>query len=154
MDLKAILYRVEERLDALGLNARQASVAAGKPDAINNMRQGVKKGRTGVSLETLEALAPVLQTTVAWLAGETDEAPPTSASPQPSQPVTVSIDRVRRYVMAALRLVGTAEPDVVRLTELVIEGVSKLEDRPLSLGDESGQLLQDEIRDGKSRFRS
>lgn len=68
MELSKILERVEKRLGAVGLSASAASKAAGKTDAIQNMRRAVKEGgRVGVSTATLNALAPVLQTTAVWL---------------------------------------------------------------------------------------
>lgn len=68
MQLKDVLARIESRLQVLGLSAHAASLAAKKPDAIRNLRRAVQNGdRRGVTTETLNALAPVLQTTAAWL---------------------------------------------------------------------------------------
>jgi hypothetical protein len=68
MELEDILTRIENRLKAMGLTAHAASVAAKKPDAIRNLQRAVKNGeRRGVTTETLAALAPVLDTTAAWL---------------------------------------------------------------------------------------
>ena len=68
MELKDVLTRIESRLKALGLSAHAASLAAKKPDAIRNLRRAVSNGdRRGVTTETLNALAPVLQTTASWL---------------------------------------------------------------------------------------
>lgn len=68
LDLPEILARIDERLEAKGLTANAASHAAGKPDAIRNIRRAVESGsRKGVSIITLNALAPVLGTTVIWL---------------------------------------------------------------------------------------
>src|SRR5580658_1428941 len=68
MELEDILARVESRLQAVGLSAHAASLAAKKPDAIRNLQRAVKNGeRRGVTTETLAALAPVLETTAAWL---------------------------------------------------------------------------------------
>jgi hypothetical protein len=51
------------------MSASAASKAAGKLDAIRNMRRAVRSGlRDGVTMTTLQALAPVLKTDVAWLA--------------------------------------------------------------------------------------
>ena len=62
------LSRVESRLAALNLSAHAASLAAKKPDAIRNLRRAVQNDdRRGITTETLAALAPVLQTTAAWL---------------------------------------------------------------------------------------
>jgi phage repressor protein C with HTH and peptisase S24 domain len=67
--LNDVLRRVEERLKAVGLSAQAASVQAGlSKDAIRNMQRAVQqKGRAGVSTKTITALAPVLETSVAWL---------------------------------------------------------------------------------------
>ena len=68
MDLSDVLFRVESRLEALGLSANRASALAKKPDAIRNLKRAVQNGeRRGVTTETLAALAPVLKTTAAWL---------------------------------------------------------------------------------------
>src|SRR5580658_1217582 len=68
MELEDILSRVESRLEAVGLSAHAASLAAKKPDAIRNLKRAVKNGdRRGVTTETLAALAPVLKTSAAWL---------------------------------------------------------------------------------------
>ncbi|TDX65175.1 phage repressor protein C with HTH and peptisase S24 domain [Methylosinus sp. sav-2] len=69
MDLKAILRRIESRLKVVGLSESAASKRAGKTDAIRNLRRAINDGRrTGITTTTLAALAPVLKTTVAWLA--------------------------------------------------------------------------------------
>jgi phage repressor protein C with HTH and peptisase S24 domain len=79
MDLEDVLNRIEDRLTALGLSAHAASLAARKPDAIRNLKRAVKSGdRRGVTTETLSALAPVLQTTAAWLLSGAGEASPTT----------------------------------------------------------------------------
>ncbi|MGP8231518.1 MAG: helix-turn-helix transcriptional regulator [Methylovirgula sp.] len=68
MELEDILARVESRLQALGLSAHAASLAAKKPDAIRNLKRAVKNGdRRGITTETLAALAPVLKTSASWL---------------------------------------------------------------------------------------
>lgn len=68
MELPDILSRIEKRLTVLKLTPDAASKAAGKPDAIRNIKRAVKDGgRQGVSTDTLRALAPVLKTTPAWL---------------------------------------------------------------------------------------
>jgi hypothetical protein len=65
---KAVLLRIEERLALVGLNEWEASRrAVGHKYAISNMRRALKAGRSGITLRTLEALAPVLHTTTGWL---------------------------------------------------------------------------------------
>lgn len=70
--MENFLERIEERLRFLRISASAACVAAGlSPDAIRNLQRTAKQGKTpNVTLETLHKLAPVLQTTVAWLIGE------------------------------------------------------------------------------------
>ncbi|HXZ16015.1 MAG TPA: hypothetical protein VEH77_08620 [Roseiarcus sp.] len=68
MQLDAVLERIESRLKILNMTENAASLAAGKPDAIRNLRRGVRSGsRKGISTATLAALAPVLKTTAEWL---------------------------------------------------------------------------------------
>ena len=81
MQLKDVLTRIESRLEVLGLSAHAASLAAKKPDAIRNLRRAVQNDeRRGVTTETLRALAPVLQTSAAWLL-EGGPGPNVTASP-------------------------------------------------------------------------
>lgn len=70
-----ILDRIEQRLIDVGLSASAASVAAGlSKDAIRNIRRARAQGVVvGVNVRTVEALAPVLKTTKAWLLGEGGE---------------------------------------------------------------------------------
>ncbi|RUV07972.1 phage repressor [Mesorhizobium sp. M1A.F.Ca.IN.020.03.2.1] len=72
MELRDVVKRVESRLSELGLSAAAASTRAGlSKDAIRNMQRAAKDGtRQGVSTNTLAALAPVLDTNVAWLLGD------------------------------------------------------------------------------------
>ena len=78
--LADVLSRVERRLADLGLSAHAASMAAGKPDAVRNLRRAVSNGdRRGLTTETLTALAPVLRTTASWLLEGVGEGAPRSA---------------------------------------------------------------------------
>jgi transcriptional regulator with XRE-family HTH domain len=71
----ALKDRIELRLAATGMNASQASRAAGMSvDVIRNIRRGLSKSAGG---ETLIALATVLQTSVEYLLGQTDDPSPT-----------------------------------------------------------------------------
>jgi hypothetical protein len=68
MQPAAVLERIEARLKVLNMTENAASLAAGKPDAIRNLRRGVQSGaRKGISTATLAALAPVLKSSVEWL---------------------------------------------------------------------------------------
>lgn len=67
--LTDLVERIEQRLEAVGLKASAASRAAGlSEDAIRNIQRAARSGkREGVSTRTIAALAPVLETTEAWL---------------------------------------------------------------------------------------
>lgn len=68
--LRDILQRIEDRLAAVGLDPATASARAGlSKDAIRNIKRRADEGKEdlGVSTTTLVKLAPVLQTTPAWL---------------------------------------------------------------------------------------
>ncbi len=68
MDTPMVLARIEERLRPSKCRPMRPSRAAGAPDAIRNLRRAVKNGgRQGVTMTTLAALAPVLQTTAGYL---------------------------------------------------------------------------------------
>jgi len=83
----ALKDRIELRLQATGMNASQASKAAGmSTDVIRNIRRGLSKSAGG---ETLIALAGALQTSVEYLLGQTDDPSPTP--PQGSGPI-VAVD--------------------------------------------------------------
>jgi SOS-response transcriptional repressor LexA len=72
MDTKRILKRIERRLAAVEMSADAASKEAGKPDAIRNLRRAVEEGSDrGITVRTIQALAPVLHTTSSWLLEET-----------------------------------------------------------------------------------
>lgn len=70
MDLTVILQRIEQRLAVLGLSPDAAARQAGVPDAIRNIRRAIRKGKGGITAQTLSKLAKELQTTSAWLMGE------------------------------------------------------------------------------------
>jgi hypothetical protein len=143
MELAEILARIESRLSAVRLSASKASLKAGKPDAIRNMRRAVKEGRQGsVTVETISALAPVLRTTVEWLLTgqgkqEADEllelVPADKLNPLTDAEVTIAVawafqaleDGITetearilaRAVVRAIRMPDTPEPDKRRLIE-------------------------------------
>lgn len=63
--------RVMERLEARGLSARAAALKAGLSDSAV---RGIIRGRSpGAQMRTLNALAPVLGVSVAWLMGQTTD---------------------------------------------------------------------------------
>ena len=67
MHLEEIANRINQRLEALGITALEAEGRAGRRDAIRNMRRAVARGKGGVTMRTIDALAPALSTTSEWL---------------------------------------------------------------------------------------
>lgn len=65
MNISAVLQRIDERLEALGMSQDRASKLAGHADAIRNMRRG-----KGMHARTLNAIARVLEVSPAWLMGD------------------------------------------------------------------------------------
>ncbi|WP_081504250.1 S24 family peptidase [Sphingomonas sp. PAMC 26621] len=64
-----LIDRIDERLNALGVSDRKASLTAvGKPDLIRDIRRGARP-----LASRLQALAGVLETTVDYLQGTTDQ---------------------------------------------------------------------------------
>lgn len=61
--MQDVLQRIEERLSALGLTARAASLKAGlSADAIRNLQRAVEKGgRKGVTTRTINQMARDLE---------------------------------------------------------------------------------------------
>jgi hypothetical protein len=79
-DMQALVDRIEERLAALNLSDRKASInAIGKPDLVRDIRRGVEP-----RYARLKALADVLDTTTDYLWGESDisRAEPATDAPQ------------------------------------------------------------------------
>jgi transcriptional regulator with XRE-family HTH domain len=67
MHLQDIVNRIDQRLESLGISALEAERRAGRRDAIRNMRRAVARGKGGVTMRTIDALAPALSTTSEWL---------------------------------------------------------------------------------------
>lgn len=67
MHLQEIVNRIDQRLESLGISALEAERRAGRRDAIRNMRRAVARGKGGVTMRTIDALAPALSTTAEWL---------------------------------------------------------------------------------------
>ena len=67
MHLQEIVNRIDQRLESLGISALEAERRAGRRDAIRNMRRAVARGKGGVTMRTIDALAPALSTTSEWL---------------------------------------------------------------------------------------
>ena len=67
MHLQEIVNRIDQRLESLGISALEAERRAGRRDAIRNMRRAVARGKGGVTMRTIDALAPALSATPEWL---------------------------------------------------------------------------------------
>ena len=67
MHLQEIVNRIDQRLESLGISALEAERRAGRRDAIRNMRRAVARGKGGVTMRTIDALAPALSSTPEWL---------------------------------------------------------------------------------------
>lgn len=68
MNSRNLLALIDERLKAVGLKQTPAAKLAGKPDVIRNLRRAVAEGREyKIGNDTLEALAPVLKTSLMTL---------------------------------------------------------------------------------------
>lgn len=72
MDMKALVDKIDQRLEALGLTAAEASKrATGSADTIRNWKRAASQGASGgATLKTLEPIARVLETDVASLVGK------------------------------------------------------------------------------------
>lgn len=70
-DGRAVLRRIDKRLKALGLTDNKAGTKAGSRDLVRSIRRQIGDGKQrGVSTQSLERLAPVLETTAEWLLSE------------------------------------------------------------------------------------
>ena len=69
MDMKALVQRIDQRLEALGLSAAEVSTrATGSPDTIRNWKRAAARGiKRGATVQKLEPIARVLGTKVSWL---------------------------------------------------------------------------------------
>lgn len=105
-----ILGRIEKKLQETGLSASAASLAAGlSKDAIRNIRRAKLQGiDAGVNVRTIEALAPVLKTSKAWLLGENDQQQETSDDHIPLFEMA-ELPRRRQDVLSGI--VGAAAKD-------------------------------------------
>lgn len=122
LNLPEIVARIDERLKKVGLSATAASKRAGKPDAIRNMRRAIKSGdRDGVSTKTLQALAPVLETTAAWLTADGPDPSADDSSQTPELEPELILDLVRRHSQI---LVGQSGPELaVKWLDTLIRAV-------------------------------
>ena len=102
MRLDLIYQRIEQKLVEKGLSASAASKRAGKTDAIANIKRALRapERRSSVNLSTLQALAPVLGVSVAWLITGSDDGSGSDSEPERS--------------IAALNVVGEVAAGVWR----------------------------------------
>lgn len=82
---KLLIERINDRLQALGLSQREASLKAGlDAGAIRDLRR--RGEHASMRGDTLAKLARALETSVGWLSGEADDEPVVDESPPPSAP--------------------------------------------------------------------
>jgi SOS-response transcriptional repressor LexA len=99
--IERILSRIEKRLEETGLSAAGVSKAAGKPDAIRNIRRAVDAGKDyQISAGTLTALAEQLGMSAAELMGE--DGPALAMNMTAGLSVAVLSIPVRGYVQAGM----------------------------------------------------
>ncbi len=131
----ALLDRIDQRLKALNLTRRAAEMKAfGKPDAIRNWSR--KDKNVLPRMDTLALLAPVLETTAAWLMYGDDTPAKKSLissfdpdAPEPMDPDWEAGDKAAAYFNGGLHYNGTvagASPEI-----------------PAAAGAGQGQVLED-----------
>lgn len=68
MTIKDIYSRIIRRMEAVEMTELAVGDAAGKREAVRNIRRRIEAGKSaGVNVSTIEAIAPVLKTSVSWL---------------------------------------------------------------------------------------
>ena len=133
MELAAILRRVEERLQVLGISAREVARRAGKPRVIPNLRRAVKDGtRAGISTGTLSALARALEVRQEWLLTGDGHAPAPPGGAEQGLPAAEAVTLISWVLQVACGLA----PDEARIAaRAVLRAFRTREDRqgaPLS----------------------
>lgn len=123
---KTLLERIDERLEATGLNDTSATKQAGiERSAIRDLRRGKKRSLT---LPTLAKLADALGTTVAWLSGgpsgngngaaEEAHSPPPAELDLPSDVVLANVGMpARSSMLNDVPVMGTAAGSVIMNVE-------------------------------------
>ena len=83
MDMKAVLARIDRRLQKLGLtDAAVSRTATGSTDTIRNWRRQVNDGKNpGASTTKLIPIAAALQTNLTWLTEEIGDEESATAAP-------------------------------------------------------------------------
>lgn len=120
-NLSDILARIEQRLTETGQSATAASKDAGKPDAIRNMKRAILDGRkSGVSTETLMALAKQLDTSVEWLMTGSNKEPHHHESSH-----GISVDALLAAVEGSYLMLGLDEEEAAHLLSIVIEAAEE-----------------------------
>ena len=148
MQLAEVLERIEARLKVLNMTENAASQAAGKPDAIRNLRRGLQSGaRKGISTATLAALAPVLKTSADWLltgrnAPEVEETAVEAAVSLPYADAILALT----FAFEALRLGSDAECRVLARAVLAATRTRRSPQGGPFSDDERRQLVSEAIR--------
>lgn len=139
-DLSVILARIEQKLVETRQSATAASKAAGKPDAIRNMQRSVKDGRrSGVSTDTLSALAKQLGTTLQWLlTGEGEEI-------QQIESKGINMDSLLAAVEGSYHMLGYDEQEASALLNIVL-AASQEQPTPSAGPDYHRVLAETEVR--------
>ncbi len=120
---ESLQSRIQQRLTALNLSARAASLrATGKPDTIRNVQRG-RRPRT----DTLENIAHALECSASWLLGEHDLPYPrhTGTKESPS-----SYNRVSSIVPGPMRLSGARDLPVLGKAVAGQDGVFEISEQP------------------------
>jgi transcriptional regulator with XRE-family HTH domain len=140
-----VVARIHERLAALNLSARKASLAAGLgEDGIRNLERAAKeRPNQGASIKTIIALSPVLKTTVAWLLEGRDE----DVNESTSRRVAV-VGLVGAGSVAALFSSGQGPFDEVEAPSNATDSTVALGIRGISLGPafDQGVVFYDDVR--------
>lgn len=107
--------RIQERLDAVGLNANAASVAAGLDrTTLGNFLRNADPTK-GMNSKSLSALSRVLQYSTAYLLGETDiTGNPTSAIPENSGNVSAGNEKLSTAILETFPVYGTTAAGAFR----------------------------------------
>lgn len=109
-----VVARINQRLRAVKLTESAACLKAGLSDsAVRNVRKALKSGKDAkFSARTLEALAPVLETTASWLLeGSGDELAPADVREMNSIFPGLASDDQKTVLALAKRLRRPAPPD-------------------------------------------
>jgi len=162
-----VLVNILDRLEEVGLTASAASLEAGlSADAIRNIQRTYQRtGKVNVTLETLQRLAPVLQTTVGALIDSDDETPSRTSSSEvtPIRPRLVPVPIVGRAAAGLFYEVDSLDQSSLEVIHLPpddkfpqarqmafdVQGdsMNDLKPRPLLPGDKVICVAYDDVAD-------